>query len=164
MGGLAALALPAPWGPQAGFPTQETAHVGAPRMPLGQWVPGYSLPSQGDHFLSRLPSSREGPTLVDMFIKKWSESLPGWGKALPERWQLLPHHLPAPALLFLTSCAKDPGREAGALAHRLNLPPFKILKLFLDREAVFLAVEAQRAQVSCLRSHSQRRGRAGSPV
>lgn len=152
MGGLAALALLAPWGPQAGFPTQETAHVGAPRMPLGQWVPGYSLPSQGDHFLSRLPSSREGPTLVDMFIKKWSESLPGWGKALPERWQLLPHRLPAPALLFLTSCAKDPGREAGALAHRLNLPPFKILKLFLDREAVFLAVEETGSESSSVLS------------
>lgn len=80
MGGLVALALLAPWGPQAGFPIQEAAHVGAPGMPLGQWVPGYSLSSQGGHFLSGLQSSREGPTLVEMFIKN---GLPGWGKALP---------------------------------------------------------------------------------
>lgn len=70
MGGLVPLALLAPWGPQAGFPAQEAAHVGAPGMPLGQWVPGYSFPSQGGHFLSGLPRSREGPTLVEMFIKK----------------------------------------------------------------------------------------------
>lgn len=152
MGGLGGPGPAGPLGAPGWVSHTGTAHVGAPRMPWGQWVPGYSLPSQGDHFLSKLPSSREGPTLVEMFIKKWSESLPGWGKAFPERWQLLPHRLPAPALLFLTASAKDPGREAEALAHGLNLPPFKILKLFLDREAVFLAVEETGSESSSVLS------------
>lgn len=90
--------------------------MGAPGMPLGQWVPGYSFPSQGGHF-SCLNSQdpEKAPPLVEMFIKNGlSLSLAG-EKSSSMTWNeemvvaQLPHRFPAPALLFLTVCVKDPG-------------------------------------------------------